>query len=166
MKLLYPTGKKDYNSDIAIAKSWREFKTDLQSAYMFTIFGYSAPKSDVEALKMMKKAWGRVEDRNLEEIEIIDIRSEDDIINSWSDFIHTHHYSCHNSFFDSSLAKFPRRTCEATFDRLMKCSWLHGGNGFTSNMSFEDIRQMTQNLILEEIQMSDKKKPLSNPYSE
>ena len=38
---------------------------------MITIFGYSAPKSDVEAIAMLKKAWGSVDDRSLEEIEIV-----------------------------------------------------------------------------------------------
>ncbi len=68
----------------------------------------------------MKKAWGSIEYRELEEIELIDIRDEE-VIDSWSEFIHTHHYSYHTNFFDSTLAKCPRRTCEATFDRLMNC---------------------------------------------
>ena len=40
---------------------------------------------------MMKKAWGSVNERNLEEIELIDIRDEEAVIESWSEFIHTHH---------------------------------------------------------------------------
>ena len=47
---------------------------------MITIFGYSAPKSDVEALDMMKRAWGKVDDRKLEEIEIIDIKDENEAL--------------------------------------------------------------------------------------
>ena len=41
---------------------------------------------------MMKSAWGDIYDRNLEQLEFIDIRKEEDLINSWSEFIHTHHY--------------------------------------------------------------------------
>ncbi|HAR1433718.1 TPA: hypothetical protein IZ384_002901 [Enterococcus faecium] len=70
----------------------------LEVAYMVTIFGYSAPKSDVEAITMLKKAWGAVKDRNLEEIEIVDLRDENEVIQSWDDFIHTHHYSYHSNF--------------------------------------------------------------------
>ena len=88
---------------------------------MITIFGYSAPKSDVEAIAMLKKAWGSVDDRSLEEIEIVNIGDEESVIESWNEFIHTHHYSYHTSFFDTTLAKCPRRSCEATFDRLMNC---------------------------------------------
>ena len=124
MKLLFPIKKKDYGSDIAISKSWKTLEAALEKAYMITIFGYSAPKSDVEAVTMMKKAWGSVNERNMEELEIIDIRDESDVINSWNQFIHTHHYSYHQSFFDSSLARFPRRTCEATFVNIWqwRCS--------------------------------------------
>lgn len=74
MKLLFPIKNKDYNSDVAIQKSWKNLSNALEVAYMVTIFGYSAPKSDYEAVKMLKKAWGSVEDRNMEEIELIDIR--------------------------------------------------------------------------------------------
>lgn len=49
---------------------------------MVTIFGYSASKSDVEAITMLKKTWGAVKDRNLEEIEIVDLRDENEVIQS------------------------------------------------------------------------------------
>ena len=164
MKLLYPVKEKNYSSDIAIAKSWKTFNNALERAYMVTIFGYSAPKSDAEAIAMMKKAWGAVNERNLEEIEIIDIRAEEEVLDSWNDFIHTHHFSYHDNFFDSTLARCPRRTCEATFDRLMNCCWLRGGNGFKPNMDYDDIYEITHKLIEEEMLLRGKKVSLSNPY--
>lgn len=164
MKLLYPIKEKDYSSDIAISKSWKTLSNALEQAYMVTIFGYSAPKSDVEAVAMMKKAWGSIDDRKLEEIELIDIRDEEEVIDSWSEFIHTHHYSYHTSFFDSTLAKCPRRTCEATFDRLMNCIWLDGDKGFKENMNFPDIDKLTYKLVEEERNTRGTKKCLSNPY--
>lgn len=162
MKLLFPVKKKDYNSDIAINKAWKTLNNALESAYMVTIFGYSAPKSDIEAIKMMKKAWGSVDERYLEEIELIDIRDEEEVIASWDEFIHTHHYSYHTDFFDSTLARCPRRTCEATFDRLMKCIFLDGENGFKANMSFYDIYEHTYKLIYEENKAKGTKRILSN----
>lgn len=164
MKLLFPIKKKDYSSDIAIGKSWEMLRNTLEKAYMVTIFGYSAPKSDVEAIAMMKKAWGSIDDRKLEEIELIDIRDEEAVISSWREFIYTHHYSYHTSFFDSTLARCPRRSCESTFDKLMKCIWLNGNKGFKENMSFYDIDQLTYKLIDEELKARVTKKCLSNPY--
>lgn len=164
MKLLFPVKKKDYSSDIAISKSWKSLNNALEVAYMVTIFGYSAPKSDIEAINMMKKAWGSVNERNLEEIELIDIRDEKEVIDSWDEFIHTHHYSYHTDFFDSTLARCPRRTCEATFDRLMNCIFLDGEKGFKANMSFSDIHEHTYKLIDEENKVKGTEKMLSNPY--
>ena len=71
--------------------------------------------SDVEALHMMKTAWGDIGSRNLEQFEFIDIRPEKDVISSWSQFVHSHHYYYQNDYFKSSLALYPRRTDEAFF---------------------------------------------------
>lgn len=163
-KLLYPIKNKDYSSDIAILKSWKSLQNALEVAYMITIFGYSAPKSDVEAIAMLKKAWGSVDDRSLEEIEIVNIGDEESVIESWNEFIHTHHYSYHTSFFDTTLAKFPRRSCEATFDRLMNCFFLDGEKGFKYGMTFSDINQLTYKLICDEDKKQGTKKILDNPY--
>ena len=164
IKLLYPVKKKDYTGEVAIAKSWKTLQNALEKAYIVTVFGYSAPKSDVEAIPMLKKAWGDVEKRNLEEIEIIDIRPEDEVVESWQEFIHTHHYSCHSSLFDASLGKLPRRTCEATFDRLMNCTFLDGNKGFNSEMSFGDIQEKIKDLLEEEIISKHSGEVLQNPY--
>ena len=58
-QLLFPIKKKDYASDTAIAKSWNALSNALEVAYMVTIFGYSAPRSDAEAIAMLKKSMGR-----------------------------------------------------------------------------------------------------------
>ncbi len=163
-KLLFPIKNKDYSTDVAIKKSWKSLGNALKVAYMVTIFGYSAPKSDAEAIAMLKKAWGAVEDRSLEEIEIVDIRDEENVIESWDEFIHTHHYSYHKNFFETTLAKYPRRSCEATFDRLINCCWLDRGKGFKSGMSFSDINELTYKLIEEEYEKQGTNEMLDNPY--
>ncbi len=162
--LLFPIKNKDYTSDIAISKSWKQLKNALKNAYMVTIFGYSAPTSDAEAVAMLKQAWGSVDERKLEEIELIDIRDEEAVIESWNQFIYTHHYSYHTDFFNTTLARCPRRSCEATFDRLMNCIWLDGNKGFKKGMDFSDINNIVGFLIDEENRNVGMRKPLSNPY--
>lgn len=161
--LLYPIKNKDYQLDFSIKMFWNELQKYLKSAYMVTVFGYSAPKSDQAAINLLKEAWGDIEQRNFEEIEIIDLRDEDDIIDSWADFIHTHHYSTHKSFFTSTLAICPRRSCEATFDMLMKNQWLKGNTGFRETFSFEDIQELLQALFVEENELQPNEM-LSHPY--
>lgn len=124
--LLYPVKQKDYQSDPAIAGHWRTIANALKAAWTVTFFGYGAPTTDVEAVKLLKDAWGDIEKRNLEETEIIDIRKEEDLVATWKPFIHTHHYTIRQSFYDSYIGKHPRRSGEALWARLMECQFPEG----------------------------------------
>jgi hypothetical protein len=123
-RLLYPIGKKDYASDPFIEAEWRGLRGALASAFAITIFGYGAPTSDVEAVALMKEAWGDTEERELEQTEIIDIRDEDDLTATWDPFIHTHHYDIRSAFSESWIAQHPRRTCEALWAQNLEARFV------------------------------------------
>lgn len=112
-KLLYPVGQKDYNTDPFIKGQWDALAAELNIAERVTIFGYSAPATDVEAIGLLQNAWGNAASRSMEEFEIVDIRKEDEVKESWKTFIHTHHYHYTTDYFGSSLAQHPRRTVES-----------------------------------------------------
>ena len=118
-ELLYPIKSKNYSRDPFLGNEWEALRHALSRAYMLTIFGYGAPQSDVEAIELMKGAWGDKNQRDLEQIEIIDVKGNDDLRDTWGDFIHTHHYDVHADFYDSSIGLFPRRTCEAEWNYTM-----------------------------------------------
>ena len=164
IELLYPIKNKNYHKNTAISKAWKTLQNALEVAYMVTIFGYSAPKSDVEAISMLKKAWGNVAERKMEEIEIVDLRPEEEVIESWQEFIYTHHYSYHKDFFDTTLGRYPRRSCEATFDRLMNCRFLDGSKGFKNGMNFNNISLLIKPLLQDEISAKGKNTFPLNPY--
>lgn len=115
--LLYPTGIKNYNSHPYIKKSWDMLESRLfsKNTWRVTIFGYSAPVSDMDAIELMSRSWGSPSQRNMEQFELIDIRDKKEVCKSWERFIHTHHYDYCTDYFQSSLAKVPRRTCEDYF---------------------------------------------------
>jgi hypothetical protein len=136
--LLYPVKQKNYQSDPAIAAHWRTLGRALKSAWAVTFFGYGAPRTDVEAVDLLKAGWGDAEQRNLEQTEIIDIRPEEDLTATWDPFIHTHHYSIRRSFYESYIAKHPRRSCEALWSCLMECQFLDGTD-IPQNVSFDDL---------------------------
>jgi len=115
-KLLYPISKKDYNSDRFIRSSWDGVKSYLESAYMFTIFGYGAPSSDVEAVNLLSEGWGNKNQRSMEQIEIIDTIDENDLRERWDDFIYSHHYDTHNDFYSSLVSKNSRRSANGFFN--------------------------------------------------
>lgn len=115
IKLLYPVKEKNYKSDDYINGCWDAVHYILENSYMITVFGYSAPTSDLEAIDLLRKAWGKKEERQLEEVSVIDIIEEDEMLTKWDDFIYSHHYRYTNNFFDSYIGMFPRRSCETVF---------------------------------------------------
>lgn len=122
--LLYPTGEKNYEEDPFIKREWIRLREALHDdkTWRVTIFGYSAPVSDIAAIKLMNDAWGTPERRNKEQFELIDIRPEEEVRAAWDSFIHTHHYDYCSDFFQSSLARCPRRTNESYFLRCFPCT--------------------------------------------
>lgn len=149
-KLLYPIEKKDYNSDDFIKGQWDALSNRLKVAERVTVFGYSAPVSDVEAIDLLQKAWGNVDDRAMEEFELIDVREEEDVKRSWNTFIHSHHYRYSKDYFDSDLALHPRRTVE---------SYHHWALPMSPNDAFQDGNQIPDNFNSLE-QLWDWHKPL------
>ena len=121
-QLLYPIKKKNYNMNPVIKNEWDVFKDYLNRSYLLTIFGYSAPVSDVEAKEIMLDVWKDNPIHKLAEIEIIDIKSRDELKNTWNDFINTHHYIIRSNFFDSRLCGYPRRSCDAFAAATLNCT--------------------------------------------
>ncbi|MBM5816134.1 MAG: hypothetical protein FJ083_05960 [Cyanobacteria bacterium K_Offshore_surface_m2_239] len=91
---------------------------------MVTIFGYGAPTSDARAIELLKDAWGYTDERCMEQVEIIDIRDEPDLRETWSPFVHTHHYRVHPSFYGSWITNHPRRTGEAYLNQFIKAMFI------------------------------------------
>lgn len=74
----------------------------------------------------MKDAWGNVADRRLEQTEVINRpgSDHDKLRETWSPFIHTHHYEIHDSFWESWSAKHPRRTLEAFINQYLEAKFI------------------------------------------
>jgi len=112
----------------------------MADAFMFTVLGYSAPKSDVSAINLLKKGWGSPNQRVMEDTEIIDIKSEDDLTSVWDSFIHSHHYSVCSDYFESGLARHPRRTGEALHMAQIINAQCAEGNPVPRNICLSDLQ--------------------------
>lgn len=123
IKLLYPITKKNYNDDPFIMDQWNYLSASLKNPARVTIFGYSAPKSDVEAIGLMKSAYGNPEDHKFTQFEIIDIKPREFLEESWKGFTFSHHFEIHDNFWDSTIMKFPRRTGEVFFENYLQAKW-------------------------------------------
>lgn len=143
--LLYPIGDKNYELDKFISQEWLAFREILKRTFMITIFGYGAPKSDVVAIDIMKNAWKSEGEREFEEIEIIDIRDEEDLIKTWKLFIFSHHYRIKNSFYNSWIANHPRRTGEAYKNQFIEAHFIED-NPIPQKLEFYKLWDWIRNI--------------------
>ena len=119
-QLLFPITKKDYQDEFTQSQ-WEMLREWLSSedTKRLTIFGYSAPQSDLEAINLMKSAWKQVGQREMEQIEVIDKQPEEVILKSWEEFTYGGHTDYSDNYFGSVLAYNPRRTSESYFNHYL-----------------------------------------------
>jgi hypothetical protein len=83
----------------------------------------------------------------MEQFEIIDVRSEDELLKTWARFIHTHHYEVHSTACDSWLFKRPRRSGEAYINQYLNAQFIENNpipNGNTFNELWEWFTPMVK----------------------
>ena len=150
-KLLYPVKQKDYSSDPYIKDSWDFLRKRLNHAYYLTIFGYSAPVTDVEARSLMLDVWKDNSTLELAEVEIIDVKPREQIEATWDDFFVSHHYSISQDIYNSQLYRFPRRSCDAFASATLMCDpWID--NPFPRFETLQELQMWVAPLIDEEHQ--------------
>jgi hypothetical protein len=139
-KLLYPIENKNYQDGDLIETEWQGVRLALENCFMFSIFGYSAPRTDIEAVDLLKQAWGEVDVRQFEQTEIIGRPGCDHnrLHDTWQPFIHTHHYDIFESFYESWMAEHPRRTGEAYWNQYIAAQFI------SENPVPSDIRQLEE----------------------
>ncbi|HNX57011.1 MAG TPA: hypothetical protein PKO30_15565 [Prolixibacteraceae bacterium] len=141
-RLLYPIGNKNYTDGAFIEDQWNLLSHFLgNNPSIVTIFGYRAPKTDIEAIRIMKEAWGITKiEHEFTRIEIINTEARDELIKTWDDFIFETHYEIYRDFFESSISLFPRRTGEVFNARFIE------GRFYEEHVppKFETLREMWQ----------------------
>ena len=150
--LLYPKDNKNYTLDPQIRSEWNCLKRSLETAFMVTVFGYSAPVSDTSAVDALKGAWGENALGEMNQVEIIDIRDETELRASWRDFIRLEHYEVHSCFYDSWIAKHPRRTGEAHRKQYWEAEFLVD-NDVPQDLDLDGIKNWYRRLI--EVEQTD-----------
>ena len=111
--LLYPVKQKNHSDDVYINGSWESTRYFFREAFVLTVFGYSAPVSDIDAVEILKQSWVQRSDRKFEHIEVIDIEPENELRKRWKPFLPTGHLRHISSLEDSWITMYPRRSVEA-----------------------------------------------------
>lgn len=147
-KLLYPVRHKDYSADPLIVEQWNRLRYKLREAYMFTIFGYSVPVSDVDAKDLLLEEWKNNPSLPLTQMEIVDIKSTEEIEKNWKEFLFSDHYGIHKTIHHSFLWRYPRRSCDAfAAANLISRPWK--SNPFPELSTIEELHEWIIPLIEE-----------------
>lgn len=148
-QLLYPVEHKDYQSDPFIKREWEAVQYYLKNCFMFSIFGYSAPVTDVEAVKLLMDGWGDPNTREMEQTEVINRpgANVEDLRKTWDPFIHSHHYDIFGSFYDSFIAKHPRRSIEAYWEQYWEAKFISDNPVPQHFTNFDEMVKWFQPLI-------------------
>lgn len=149
MPLLYPVGEKNYSVNPSIRDEWSQLKQVLKYAYYITVFGYSAPATDIDARQLMLSALQSNRSRPFSEMDIIDIGAEDLVRENWDDFLYSHHYDIMDNFKDSRLWWHPRRSCEALASGTLMNNPMDD-NPFPDFQTVEQMQEWIVALINEE----------------
>jgi len=144
-RLLYPVTMKNYSNDTFIKTEWKVLEHCLRKALTLTVFGYSAPLTDKEAVDLLNRAWDK-QNRLIERVEIIDIKTKEDLWSQWDPFIIRTYLDCHTSFYQSRIVTYPRRTCEALIAQTMFGSWVEANN-LTLRADFDELLTWLKPLI-------------------
>ena len=126
--LLYPVKNKNYQKNEFISEQWKILEDFISKAALITIYGYSAPKTDIEAINILKKAFARLgTPRYFDIIEIIEHPKFDtkNISEAWldlSDMVRDH-LELRRSVFDSYMFRSPRRSLEFLHKNRIASSW-------------------------------------------
>lgn len=144
-RLLYPVTVKDYIKDNFIKTEWEILKKYISQAITLTIFGYGAPTTDKEAVEIMNCAWDK-EKRFIERVEIIDIKDKEVLWEQWEPFIIRTYLDSEKDFYESRLANFPRRTCEALIDATVFGLWVES-NPIPKDANFDELLSWAKPLI-------------------
>ncbi|KTD58860.1 hypothetical protein Lsan_2475 [Legionella santicrucis] len=114
--LLYPIQKKNYDEDRYINTQWSTLQFFLKDSYLLSIYGYSAPKSDISAKEKIFNGWREQNEKQpFDLVEIIDRKGcdKESIKSNWREFIFSHHSRVYEDIFDCFALRHPRRSGEA-----------------------------------------------------
>jgi hypothetical protein len=157
-KLLFPVKQKNYTEDPFIHGEWENLRHHLSQAYLVTIFGYSAPVTDIEAKNLMLEKWNNNPTKNFAEVEIVDIRAREELEATWREFFVRQHYATWKDVQTTCNFRNVRRSCEAfAMATLQNDPWHE--NPFPKSSDLSALQRWLQPLLAEEEQDKFSGKP-------
>ena len=121
MPLLFPIQKKNYFESSIIRNEWQLARDYLGRAAGVTIFGYSAPETDLDAYNILKESYKKSDIIIIAPFTIINLKSQENVQREkWSEIYDEHMIQFFESFKDSNLWRSPRVSLEYLFDAILQ----------------------------------------------
>lgn len=121
MPLLFPIGKKDYQSHDIIKYQWKLAKEYLAKAAGITVYGYGVPETDREAYELMKEAYTKSNIKDIAPFTIINLLSEKQTqMDKWKELLDDKMVIFAEKFEDTILWRNPRVSLEHLFDAILQ----------------------------------------------
>jgi hypothetical protein len=158
-KILFPIKEKEYSKDPFIKNEWGLLNHFLSNSFIFTIFGYGAPITDIEARGLMINPWKNNKRKEFNEIEVIDVKSKEEIDKIWGDLFHKDHRQRRRDIRDTLAFRYPRRSCEAFGSAIMQVDpWKE--RRLPKFKKLKDLQDWIGPLVEEEVVFREKDVPL------
>lgn len=121
MPLLYPIGKKNYDSMPIIQNEWNRARDVLSKAAGITVYGYGAPVTDTEAVELMMTANSISQMKDIAPFTIINLaENEKEQREKWEEFYDVRMMLYCNNFEETMLWNNPRVSLETLFDAILQ----------------------------------------------
>lgn len=147
MPLLFPVGKKDYGKHSIIKFQWKQAQELLAHAAGVTVFGYSAPVTDREAVNILKNSYQMSNMKRIALFEIINLKSvKKEQTERWRDLFDNQMMVYTDSFEKTQLWRFPRVSLEALFDAILQCHPREETKSFQSFKTLEDLQNFVETI--------------------
>ena len=148
-QLLYPVKDKNYSRRPLIWDEWQDLLDAMKVACILTIFGFGAPATDVEAVELMRTAWPAPQKQTAQWVELVNKTPRDELLDQWKTFILSHHADTTTDFYESRIARHPRRTGEAWAATHLFGMW-EGGHHLPENAGFPELWAWFHQLVAAE----------------
>ena len=147
MKLLYPVGKKNYIDGDIIQNEWEGARHYLRRAAGITIFGYSAPVTDIEAYNLLKSTYSESNIVAIAPFTIINLKEkESEQKAKWEDVYDKHMLQYKTSFKETILWKWPRVSLETLFDARLQQKPRDNQKSFSDYETLEELQSFVKSI--------------------
>lgn len=147
MKLLFPVHRKNYYDGEIIQNEWAEAKRVLSTAAGVTVFGYSAPETDLEAYGLLKDSYKMSNIATIAPFSIINLReTEVEQRSKWSDIYDKHMVTFHETFRESILWSAPRVSLENLFDAILQQQPRADVKSFRDFETLEELQEFVKTI--------------------